>query len=167
MVRVVKSLLIAVSFAVVVFGLSAFCAAEERQAAGQGKPAAQNQDVQERWRYTFHNSEWWYWLPSSRWVFWRNCQWNDYDPRTYTLPGSLMNAAGSYANGASYGRSATGDEVNRPYYGHAISDWDWRTTRPNDEIGPFYDHAMPSEVYGTGPARFANRPYYGHAVSYY
>ncbi len=32
----------------------------------------------ERWRYRWHNGQWWYWLPNNRWVFWNGYSWLPY-----------------------------------------------------------------------------------------
>jgi hypothetical protein len=130
------------------------------QAADQ-KPT----QVQDHWRYTFHNGEWWYWLPSNKWVYWRANQWNAYEPRTYASP-SLSSAAVTGLSGSSYGRSRADDNSDiRPYYGHAESTLDRHRLEPNSEVGPFYGHALPSEVFGGGPARRSIRPFYGRAAS--
>jgi hypothetical protein len=141
------------------------------QAADQ-KPADQRATQSTaQWRYTFHNCEWWYWLPSNRWVYWRNNQWNIYDPRTFTYRGTGLFAEDGrtaiYGGAATYGSQAGTDSDNRPFYGHALSDWQGRSLEPNAEVGPFYGHALPSEFFGPWRSRSANRPFYGHAVSSY
>ena len=46
----------------------------------------------DRWRYKWHNGQWWYWLPSERWVIWVDDRWEDYLPpapaavTTYSYP---------------------------------------------------------------------------------
>ena len=76
---------IATLFTVSALGIRAVQAAEQKQVVNQKQTTNQKQSQrQDRWRYTFHNGEWWYWLPASHWVFWRDNRWNAYDPRTYT-----------------------------------------------------------------------------------
>ena len=111
--------------AIIVLGLSAVQAAEQKQAADQKQAVDQKKTAdqkqgqgQDQWRYTFHNGEWWYWLPADRWVYWRDNRWNDYDPKTFTYP----NASGvvvTSRNGSSYGSRAADNSDIRPFYGHA------------------------------------------------
>jgi hypothetical protein len=152
---------------VTVLLVTAVQAADQRSSAAQTSVARNTSIVEQksrptqddRWRYTFHNGEWWYWLPAARWVYWRNNQWNDYNPRTYTGP---------VAYEVGYGQTWSGDDRtttnsnDRPFYGHAESGLDRRTGEPNNEVGPFYGHALPSEVFG--PWRRSDRPFYGHAI---
>lgn len=120
--------------------------------------------VQDHWRYTFHNGEWWYWLPTKKWVYWRENRWNEFDPKTYVSPGwSGVRATG--LAGATYGGRADYNSDIRPYYGRAESTLDRRRLEPNNEVGPFYGHALPSEVFGGGVGRRAIRPFYGRAES--
>ena len=172
-----RSVLIAGFSVVMLFGLSAVQAAEQKQPANQKQAAAQKQtadqkqttdqnqgQTQELWRYTFHNGEWWYWLPKARWVYWRDNRWNDYDPKTYILPNSSAVAVIG-PNGSAYRSPAAANSDTRPFYGHALSDLDRRTLEPNNEVGPFYGHALPNEVFSGWRARRSIRPFYGHAVS--
>ena len=169
--------------------LSIACAADQKQGDGQKKtvdqkavaqkpPASktasdksqtagekQNQQS-DKWRFNFYNGEWWYWLPTNRWVYWRDNRWNAYTPSTYTHPD-----AGAFVSdgrgGWVYTNGAVTPSDNRPFYGHAMSGWDWRPSQMNEENRPFYGHAMPSEFFGGWRSRSANRPFYGHAVSSY
>jgi hypothetical protein len=63
--------------------------------------ANNNQDI--RWRYKFHNGEWWFWTTQNRWMYYRNGQWNDYNPESFTRmypePTSYDNSATYYGNG--------------------------------------------------------------------
>jgi hypothetical protein len=146
------------------FGLSLASAADAQTSATQQQTtAAANQQTQDQWRYTFHNSEWWYWLPAGRWVYWRNGCWNEYDRATYTPP-----SVGAVAAGSSVSRSAsqTGNaDDSYPYYGHADSGWQRRTSEPNNEVGPYYGHATPNDVLGSWRSRRSTRPAYGRAAS--
>jgi hypothetical protein len=170
--RSMRRLVVVASFlALAGLGLSAVLAADSKQSAGQGQVVQQKQSdhqkqgpTQDRWRYTFHNGEWWYWLPTDRWVYWRNDRWNDYDPKAYTAP---VSPGGSVASrtGSTDGSRAVNDSDIRPFYGHAVSNLDRRTLEENNEVGPFYGHALPSEVFGPGRGRRGIRPFYGHAVS--
>jgi hypothetical protein len=144
-------------------------AAEQRQATDRKQTTTQTpgqKQVQEQWRYTFHNGEWWYWLPANRWVYWRSDRWNDYDPKTYVSPRSAGVVAAAESRWV-YGNRAASEADSRPFYGRAVSEWDRRGTEANSDIGPFYGRAMPSEVFGGWRARRSSRPYYGHAVLAY
>jgi hypothetical protein len=39
-----------------------------------------------RWRYKWHNGQWWYWSPDERWMIWDKNAWIVYDPATYQAP---------------------------------------------------------------------------------
>jgi hypothetical protein len=147
----------AVLLSAVVFvgiGLSVAKAAEQ-----DSKPS------KEQWRYTYHNNEWWYWLPSNRWVYWRDNCWNDYNPRTFAnLDAKRSRQSGAVSAAAS---QAVNDSDIRPFYGHSLSNLDRRPLEQNNEVGPFYGRALPTEVFGSWRGRQANRPFFGHAVSSY
>ncbi len=160
------------AFAVAALTAAAVQAATEQKVVQQKGVAAAKQDQpKEQWRYTFHNGEWWYWLPTNRWVFWRGSRWNAYDPTTYASPtytypaynGVMADGRGGWV----YANGGVSTSANRPFYGHAVSGWDWRPVQPNEENRPFYGHALPSEFFGSWGSRWSNRPFYGHAVSYY
>src|SRR5215469_953604 len=34
----------------------------------------------ERWRYSFHNGNWWYFTPQRKWLYWSQGRWVDYLP---------------------------------------------------------------------------------------
>jgi hypothetical protein len=36
----------------------------------------------DRWRYVWHNAQWWYWLPSNRWAYWTGYRWAPYTPQS-------------------------------------------------------------------------------------
>jgi hypothetical protein len=144
-------------------GITTVQAAEQKKTTGQ-KQTTSRQKVQNQWRYTFHNSEWWYWLPTARWVYWRNNQWNAYNPKTYVAPNSAGVVA-STRSGTTSGSRAFDDLDVRPFYGHAESNLDRRSLQMNEEVGPFYDHALPSEVFDGWRSRGSNQPFYGHAGS--
>ncbi len=40
----------------------------------------------DRWRYKYHNNQWWYYTPNNAWMYHRNSQWNNYDAATYSNP---------------------------------------------------------------------------------
>jgi hypothetical protein len=145
-----------VGVAIFILAGSALAAAP---AAGQEQGKTQDQ-----WRYAFHNGEWWYWMPEGRWVYWRDNRWNDYDPRTFTASVSAGAMQDRSVGSRAGGQAAVSD--NRPFYGHAISDWDVRPSSEASEIGPFYGRVLPGEVFGPWRSRIgSNRPYYGHATS--
>jgi hypothetical protein len=125
------------------------------QAADGG--ITQNQDQS---RYTFHNGEWWYWMPEGRWVYWRDNQWNNYDPKTFTSNNAVPAATGSVPSNSANG--AIDDADNRPFYGHAVADPDKRPLQPNGEVGPFYGRELPKE--GPAPKHDDSPigPFYGH-----
>ena len=51
-------------------------------------------------------------------------------------------------NGSADGsRAANGSEI-RPFYGHSVSDLDRRPLEANNETGPFYGRALPSDILG-------------------
>jgi hypothetical protein len=118
---------------------------------------------QNQWRYAYHNNEWWYWLPENRWVYWRENKWNDYNRQTYISPNSLGNIAIDPAVSVN---GAAGATDIRPFYGHAVSNLDRRAVETDNEVGPFYGHVLPSEIFGYR-SRNSLRPFYGHAVSSY
>ncbi len=157
-------------FSVLGLGILAAQAAEQKpsseqaQVAGQKSAASQSQ-AQERWRYKYYNGEWWYWLPANRWVYWRGTRWNNYDPKTFTRPRSVV-VSPNGPGVAGYAGPTIGDSDVRPFYGHAESALDRRVLTPNAEVGPFYGHALPSEVFGGWRARRSVGPFYGHAGSY-
>jgi hypothetical protein len=39
-----------------------------------------------KWRYKWHNGQWWYWSPDERWMIWERNSWSIYDPATYQPP---------------------------------------------------------------------------------
>lgn len=39
-----------------------------------------------KWRYKWHNGQWWYWSPDERWMIWDRNSWTIYDPATYQAP---------------------------------------------------------------------------------
>jgi len=39
-----------------------------------------------KWRYKWHNGQWWYWSPDERWMIWDRNSWSIYDPATYKAP---------------------------------------------------------------------------------
>lgn len=39
-----------------------------------------------KWRYKWHNGQWWYWSPDERWMIWDKNSWSIYDPATYKAP---------------------------------------------------------------------------------
>lgn len=39
-----------------------------------------------KWRYKWHNGQWWYWSPDERWMIWDKNSWTVYDPATYKAP---------------------------------------------------------------------------------
>jgi hypothetical protein len=39
-----------------------------------------------KWRYKWHNGQWWYWSPDERWMIWDKNSWSIYDPATYQPP---------------------------------------------------------------------------------
>lgn len=39
-----------------------------------------------KWRYKWHNGQWWYWSPDERWMIWDRNSWTIYDPATYRAP---------------------------------------------------------------------------------
>jgi hypothetical protein len=145
-----RLLIVAGALAVAALGLATV------QAADQTAPS-QGQD---QWRYTFHNGQWWYWLPANRWVYWRDNQWNDYGSKTSKAAPS-RDAVATTPNSS---RVSEESDV-RPFYGHALSDFDRRTLEPGSEIGPFYGNALPNEVFGGWRSRSAVRPFHGHAIS--
>ena len=98
---------------------------------------------QDQWRYTYFNSQWWYWLPEGRWVYWQDNRWNDFHPQPVTSSSSSGDRAAS-----GYGNQAVTDSDVRPFYGHSLSNSDRRPLEANEEAGPFYGRAMPSEVFG-------------------
>ncbi len=174
---IVRSVVAAGFFATAAYAFSAVPDADQKQATDQKtvadqKPAADQKtnasqtsaQGPDRWRYTFHNGEWWYWLPAGRWVYWRGDRWNDYHPKTYVAPEASTIAAAGRSGTTDVGRAAN-DAENRPFYGHAISDLDRRPLETNNDVGPFYGHALPTEVFGGWRSRRANRPFYGHAIS--
>ena len=139
--------------AVMAVNFSTVRAADPKQSVAQGQVAEQKQSGeqkqpqdQDRWRFTFHNGEWWYWLPTNRWVFWRDHRWNDFNPKTYTAPVS-SGTAETRQNGTTSRDGTNGSDI-RPFYGHAQSTLDRRPLEANNEVGPFYGHALPNEVFG-------------------
>ncbi len=39
-----------------------------------------------KWRYKWHNGQWWYWSPDERWMIWDKNSWSVYDAATYQAP---------------------------------------------------------------------------------
>lgn len=39
-----------------------------------------------KWRYKWHQGQWWYWSPEERWMIWDKNAWTPYDPATYQAP---------------------------------------------------------------------------------
>lgn len=147
------------------FGFSTVQAGEQKQAAVEKQSSVQTQGaVKDRWRYTFHNGEWWYWLPTNRWVYWRNDRWNTYVPQTYTPPRALRGTVSDFSDPA-LGRQTTVDMDGRPFYGRTLGDLDRRPTETNGEIGPFYGNPLPSDILGNQGDRSGSRPFYGRAES--
>jgi hypothetical protein len=140
-------------------------AAKTQTQSAANKDSKDNAVRADQWRYTFHNSEWWYWLPEGRWVYWRAGRWNKFDPKTYVAPlySPSEFAAGSWY-GLSGGNGADSDADVYPFYGRTVGGLDRRTLQINEETGPFYDHALPSEVFGPWRMWGSSRPAYGHAV---
>lgn len=146
-------------------GFSTVQAADQKQAAAERQSSGQTQGaVKDRWRYTFHNGEWWYWLPTNRWVYWRNDCWNAYVPQTYTPPRMVRGSVNKFSDSIS-GRQMTGDMDTRPFYGRTLGDLDRRPTETNSEVGPFYGNPLPSEIFGNQGDRSGIRPFYGRAES--
>jgi hypothetical protein len=153
--------------------VSAAQAAEKKQPAVKGQVAKQATSSQQkvapgsdRWRYTFHNGEWWYWLPEARWVFWRDNRWNHYDPKTYVAPIlQYADFAAGIQGGWTGGNRVLNDSDVYPFYGRTTGQLDRRTLQPNEEVGPFYGHALPNEVFGPWRWGQSSRPAYGHALS--
>jgi hypothetical protein len=121
----------------------------------------------DQWRYAWHQGQWWYWLPQGRWMYWRDGRWNSYDSE----PVAACPTGGVAGVGTSYGVSTQSDirpfyghslsnygqpgvdqgwpqTDIRPFYGQSFSDLDRRRPVEREEIGPFYGHALPSEVLG-------------------
>ena len=143
-------------------------AAEQKQSAKpaqitEQKQCAEQKQPEEPWRYTFHNDEWWYWLPAGRWVYWRDNHWNNYDPKNYMYAACLWNGC-DRSDRIVLWKRAFGGTDNRPFYGHAQSGLDRRHLEDHGEVGPFYGHALPNEVFGPWRSSQANRPMYGHAI---
>ncbi|MBI3840208.1 MAG: hypothetical protein HY288_19985 [Planctomycetia bacterium] len=61
-----------------------------------------------RWRYRYHNGQWWYWLPSNSWMIWSDNQWAPYDAATYRQP---------YTAGYRGIIDGTANPINNLYYG--------------------------------------------------
>jgi hypothetical protein len=57
----------------------------QRDAARQNARANAIADA-DRWRYTYHKNQWWYYTPKQSWMHYRNNNWSNYDPATYTNP---------------------------------------------------------------------------------
>jgi hypothetical protein len=153
---------VAIVVAAVVACSSAVWAAGPQQSTAAKKQTTTRTN---QWRYTFHNSEWWYWLPEGRWVYWRDSRWNRFDPKTYVAP---MSPASQFAAGSWYAvpgsSGATADSDVYPFYGRTLGDLDRRVLQDNEETGPFYGHALPSEVFGPWRMWGSSRPAYGHAI---
>jgi hypothetical protein len=139
---------VAAVFALVGFGLATV------QAAEQGAAPSQDQ-----WRYTFHNGEWWYWMPAGKWVYYRNDQWNDYDPKTFTSNNSGAVAVDGISS-SSASRS-TPDSDTRPFYGRVVGAPERRPLETNGEVGPFYGRVLPNEFFGPARGRRSAGPFYG------
>jgi hypothetical protein len=144
----------------VAFFLSFSTARAADPPAGQGPQLNPSGDA---WRYTFHNHEWWYWLPANRWAYWRDCQWNDYNPKTYVAPRPYD--PGIIRFSALSERKPDDGADSRPFYGRTTAELDRRPSEPNNEIGPFYGHALPNDILGLYRQRRGIGPYYGRAVS--
>jgi len=39
-----------------------------------------------KWRYKWHNGQWWYWSPDELWMIWDQNSWSVYDAATYQAP---------------------------------------------------------------------------------
>jgi hypothetical protein len=169
-----RGILVAGCFAVANLGCAVLGAETSKQVSSQPpmiekkvdeKIVDQKQKAsQDDWRYTFRNGEWYYWLPTNHWVYWRNHQWNNYDPKTFisrhAFLSTLANGAGSSSTGV-----ALSEMDERPFYGHSVSTPDRRPLERNGEVGPFYGHTLPNEIFGNRTSGEPNRPSYGHAVS--
>jgi hypothetical protein len=142
--------IVAGALAVAGFAFATVQAAEQR--------AAPSQDPS---RYTFHNGEWWYWLPAGRWVYWRNDQWNNYDPKTFTYNNSAAVATDALPSGSANG--AMPDADTYPFYGRVVADPDRRSLQPNSEVGPFYGRVLPNEFIGSARGRRSIGPFYGRS----
>ena len=161
MCSTMRLLLVVGVLAIAGFGVSAAQAGEQAQ---QTQTQAQTQG-QDQWRYTLHNGEWWYWLPAGRWVYWRDNRWNDYDPKTFTGPASSGVVVTEW--GGIEPRESGCCQLGYPpiLWPCSISSLDRRPLQEDNEVGPFYGHALPSEVFGGGRGGRSIRPFYGHAVS--
>jgi hypothetical protein len=119
--------------------------------------------AQDQWRYVLHNGQWWYWLPEGRWIYWQENQWKSYFPSAPTGRSTL--AYPYYAPTSSYSDSQVSNDDIQPFYGHAMSQPGYGRYY-EDDIGPFYGHVVPNGPLGSGPAvDLSIRPFYGHAAS--
>src|SRR5262249_2761530 len=44
----------------------------------------------DRWRYVYHNNQWWYYTPQNNWMTYSNNSWSSYDPNTYVAPSTVV-----------------------------------------------------------------------------
>ncbi|MCC7086975.1 MAG: hypothetical protein IT427_18400 [Pirellulales bacterium] len=64
----------------------------DRQQGARQAHRDQRQDrANDRWRFRFHNGEWWYWMPGNFWVYYRGNHWNRYDAAKFQSPTSFAN----------------------------------------------------------------------------
>jgi hypothetical protein len=77
-------------------------------AAGRASARANDAD---RWRFKYHNNQWWYYTPQNQWMYHANNNWQTYDRDTYAAPAPRYTTGyrgynnGYYNNGRAVRRS--------------------------------------------------------------
>jgi hypothetical protein len=51
-----------------------------------------------RWRYRWHNNNWWYWTPENRWVYRNGNEWINYEAVNTAVPDARYTSQAAYGN---------------------------------------------------------------------
>jgi len=63
-----------------------------------------------RWRYRYHNGEWWYWMPANHWMYYRDNNWSKYDANSFRNSNRYSTGYRGVNRGAATATSPQGKE---------------------------------------------------------
>lgn len=75
----------------------------------------------DRWRFKWHNGQWWYWMANNSWVIWDGQRWMPYEANRYTTGYRGVDDGAGYDNSGTYiNDGGTSYYRGRPYYGRRL-----------------------------------------------
>jgi len=135
---------------------------DQPQVADHIRAATQhlNIDDEARSRYRWHNGEWWYKTKAGQWKIYRDGNWIDFDPTTYTLPAGAQQDFSPQSDGP--GPAQTYGDSNGYYYQGQPNGGSYRAFRPTYGAygggfnsgglnnGGYYGNGFNNGYYGNG-----------------